>query len=43
VIRGRVSARRIAMARGATVEGELTVTSGEPIVEFEEKRGRSST
>ena len=43
VIRGRVSARRIAMARGATVEGELSVTSGEPIVEFEEKRGRSST
>ena len=43
VIRGRVSARRIAMARGATVEGELAVTSGEPIVEFEEKRGRSST
>jgi len=43
VIRGRVSARRIAMARGATVEGELSVTGGEPIVEFEEKRGRSST
>ena len=42
VIRGRVSARRIALARGATVEGELTVTSGEPILEFEEKRGRGS-
>ena len=39
VIRGRVSARRIAMARGATVEGELTVTSGEPVIQFEEKRG----
>jgi cytoskeletal protein CcmA (bactofilin family) len=43
VIRGRVTARRIVMARGATVEGQMTVTSGEPIVEFEEKRGRSST
>jgi cytoskeletal protein CcmA (bactofilin family) len=40
VIRGRVSARSIAMARGATVEGEVVVTSGEPIVEFEEKRAR---
>lgn len=38
VIRGRVSARRIAMARGATVEGEVTVTSGEPILQFDEKR-----
>jgi len=43
VIRGRVSARRIALARGATVEGEITVTSGEPIVQFDEKRGRGST
>jgi len=42
VIRGRVSARRIALARGATVEGEITVTSGEPIVQFDEKRGRGS-
>lgn len=39
VIRGRVSARSIAMARGATIDGEVVVTSGEPIVEFEEKRG----
>ena len=38
VIRGRVSARRIAMARGATVEGEVTVTGSEPIVKFDEKR-----
>ena len=43
VIRGRVSARRIALARGATVEGEITVTSGEPIVQFDEKRGRGSS
>jgi cytoskeletal protein CcmA (bactofilin family) len=38
VIRGRVSARSIAMARGATIDGDVVVTSGEPIVEFEEKR-----
>jgi cytoskeletal protein CcmA (bactofilin family) len=38
VIRGRVTARRIALARGARIEGQMTVTSGEPIVEFEEKR-----
>jgi cytoskeletal protein CcmA (bactofilin family) len=39
VIRGRVSARSIAMARGATIDGDVIITSGEPIVEFEEKRG----
>ena len=38
VIRGRVSARSIAMARGATVDGEVAVTGTEPIVEFEERR-----
>ena len=38
-IRGRVSARSIAMARGATIDGDVIVTSGEPIVQFEEKRG----
>lgn len=38
VIRGRITARRIAMARGATVEAEITVTGNEPVVEFEEKR-----
>jgi cytoskeletal protein CcmA (bactofilin family) len=41
VIRGRVSARSIAMARGATVEGEVAVTGTEPIVEFEERRSPS--
>jgi cytoskeletal protein CcmA (bactofilin family) len=40
VIRGRVTARSIAIARGAVIEGEVTVTSGEPIINFEEKRGR---
>ncbi|HUN73764.1 MAG TPA: polymer-forming cytoskeletal protein [Steroidobacteraceae bacterium] len=38
VIRGRVSARTIAIAKGAVIDGELVVTSGEPIVSFEEKR-----
>ncbi len=40
VIRGRVSARSIAMARGATIDGDVIVTSGEPVVEFDEKRAR---
>jgi cytoskeletal protein CcmA (bactofilin family) len=40
VIRGRVSARKIALARGATIDGDVTITSGEAIVEFEEKRGK---
>jgi cytoskeletal protein CcmA (bactofilin family) len=38
VIRGRVSARTIAIAKGAIVDGEIEVTSGTPVVEFEEKR-----
>ena len=37
-LRGRVSARRIAIALGAQVEGEMICTSAEPIVEFTEKR-----
>jgi cytoskeletal protein CcmA (bactofilin family) len=40
VIRGRLSARSIAMARGATIDGDVVVTSGEPIIQFEEKRTR---
>jgi cytoskeletal protein CcmA (bactofilin family) len=39
VIRGRVSARTIAIAKGAIVDGEIEVTSDEPLVHFEEKRG----
>jgi cytoskeletal protein CcmA (bactofilin family) len=39
VIRGRVTARTIAIARGAIVDGDIEVTSGEPVLEFEEKRG----
>ena len=38
VIRGSVSARTIAIARGAVVDGDITVTSGTPIVRFEERR-----
>jgi cytoskeletal protein CcmA (bactofilin family) len=38
VIRGRVSARTIAIAKGAIVDGEIEITSGAAVVEFEEKR-----
>jgi cytoskeletal protein CcmA (bactofilin family) len=40
VIRGTVSARTIAIAKGAIVDGDIEVTSGEPMQEFEEKRGK---
>ena len=38
-IRGAVSARSIAVAQGAVIEGDLAVTSGAPVVRYEEKRG----
>ena len=38
-IRGIVRARIIAVARGALIDGEMSVTSGAPVVHFEEKRG----
>lgn len=38
VIRGRVSARQIAIAEGAVIEADVTVTSAEPIIRFTEKR-----
>lgn len=38
VIRGKVSARTIAIAKGAIVDGEIEVTSDAAIVSFEEKR-----
>jgi cytoskeletal protein CcmA (bactofilin family) len=41
VLRADVVARSIAIAKGAVVEGAMQVTSGEPIVKFEEKRGAS--
>jgi cytoskeletal protein CcmA (bactofilin family) len=37
-IRGVVSARTIAVAQGAVIDGEMAVTSGAPVVSYEEKR-----
>ena len=33
-----VVARTICIAKGAVIEGSLTVTSGQPVVQFDEKR-----
>jgi cytoskeletal protein CcmA (bactofilin family) len=38
VIRGKVSARTVAIAKGAIVDVEIEVTSDSPVVQFEEKR-----
>ena len=38
VIHGRVSARTIAISKGAIIDGEIEVTSGLPVAEFDEKR-----
>jgi cytoskeletal protein CcmA (bactofilin family) len=38
VIRGKVSARTVAIAKGAIVDGEIEVTSDTAVIEFEEKR-----
>ena len=38
VIRADVVARTVAIARGAIIEGAVTVTSGEAVTRFEEKR-----
>jgi len=38
VIRADIVARSIAVARGAVIDGAVTVTSGQPVVQFEEKR-----
>lgn len=37
-IHGTVSARSIAVAQGAVIDGEMSVTTGAPVVRFEEKR-----
>lgn len=37
-LRGALSARTIAVARGAVIDGEMAVTSGAPVVHYEEKR-----
>ena len=41
VICGRGSARTVAIATGAVVDGEIEVTSGAPVIQFEEKRKNS--
>jgi cytoskeletal protein CcmA (bactofilin family) len=38
VIRADIIARSIAVAKGAVIEGQMTITSGESVIEFEEKR-----
>ena len=38
IIRADVVARSIALARGAVIEGAVAVTSGEPVVQFDERR-----
>lgn len=38
-IRGSLTARSIAVAKGAIIEGDMAVTTGKPVVHFEEKRG----
>jgi cytoskeletal protein CcmA (bactofilin family) len=38
-VRGFVKARTIAVAQGALIDGEMAVTSGSPVVHYEEKRG----
>ena len=38
VIRGKVSARSVAIAKGAIVDGEIEITSDQPVTEFEERR-----
>ena len=38
-IKGSLKARSIAVAKGAIIQGDMAVTSGNPVVHFEEKRG----
>jgi cytoskeletal protein CcmA (bactofilin family) len=37
-VKGQISARTLAIASGAVIEGDIQVTSGADIVRFEEKR-----
>jgi cytoskeletal protein CcmA (bactofilin family) len=37
-IRGAIRAKTIAIATGAVVDGDMSVTSNQPVVRFEEKR-----
>lgn len=43
VIKGNVIARTLAVARGAVIEGEIQITSGAVMVQFEEKRMEERT
>lgn len=43
VIRGNVSAKSLAIAHGAVVEGEIAVSGDHPVVRFEEKRASRLT
>jgi cytoskeletal protein CcmA (bactofilin family) len=38
VVRGKVTARSIAIAKGAVIEGEVAVTGAQPVTRFEDKR-----
>jgi len=38
VIQADIVARTIAIARGAVIEGAVTVTSGQPVLRFDERR-----
>lgn len=38
VIHADIVASSIAIAKGAVIDGVVTVTSGQPVIEFEEKR-----
>jgi cytoskeletal protein CcmA (bactofilin family) len=38
VIRGSIVASSLALARGAVIEGDIRVTSGQAVIHFEEKR-----
>jgi cytoskeletal protein CcmA (bactofilin family) len=42
VIRADIVARSIAVARGAVIDGTVTITGGEPLVQFEEKRAAAA-
>jgi cytoskeletal protein CcmA (bactofilin family) len=41
VIRADIVARSIAVAKGAVIDGEVTITSGQPIIRFEERRRKA--
>ena len=41
VLHADIVARSIAVAKGAVIDGDVTVTSGQPVVQFDERRGTS--